>query len=70
VSYYYMTSEERAWILIARSVSGDITPAEADELELIFLAQPDLRAEFDDIKRLKLNSPVAASFEERRALER
>ncbi|WP_214073042.1 FecR domain-containing protein [Mucilaginibacter sp. dw_454] len=65
-----MTSEERAWILIARSVSGDITLAEADELELIFVAQPELRAEYDDLKRLRLDSPVASSFEERQALER
>lgn len=65
-----MTSEERAWVLIARSVSGDITPGELEELELIFKAQPELRADYDDIKRLKLDSPVAPSIEERRALER
>lgn len=65
-----MTSEDRAWFLIARSVSGDITPAERDELDLILLAEPQLRAGFDDIKRLKLDSPVAPSMDERRALER
>lgn len=65
-----MTSEDRAWFLIARSVSGDITSAEQKELELIFQEQPELRAGYDDIKRLKLNAPVAPSIEERRALER
>ncbi|MDB5159499.1 MAG: anti-FecI sigma factor, FecR [Mucilaginibacter sp.] len=65
-----MTSEERVWFLSARSVSGDISPEEVDELELIFLARPELRADYGNIKRLKLDTPVAASIEERGALER
>lgn len=65
-----MTSEERVWFLIACSVSGDISPEEANELELIFLLQPELRDDHDNIKRLKLDTPVAASIEERGALER
>jgi len=65
-----MTSEERAWFLIARSVSGDITPGEMEELELVFRAQPELRADYDHIKRVKLNTPVAASIDERQALDR
>ncbi|GAA4103036.1 FecR family protein [Mucilaginibacter panaciglaebae] len=65
-----MTSEDRAWVLIARSVSGDMTPEEVQELELIFQALPELRADYDHVKRLKLNTPVAASIQERQALER
>lgn len=65
-----MTSEERAWFLIARSVSGDITPLEAEELDLILAAHPELKAEYDQLMRLRLDAPVAPSFDERQALER
>lgn len=65
-----MTSEDRAWFLIARSVSGDIAPGELEELELIFKVHPELQADFDHIKRLRLDTPVAASFHERQALDR
>lgn len=65
----YMHSEERVWILISRAVSADITPAEMDELELILIQQPQLRADFEAIKRLGLSSGTT-SITERRALER
>lgn len=65
-----MTSEERAWVLIARSISGDITPQITEELELLLLAHPELKAEYEQLMRLRLDAPVAPSFDERQALER
>jgi transmembrane sensor len=65
-----MTSEEKAWLLISRAVSGEITPEELKEMESIFVAQPQLRSDFENIKRIKLSSAADHSIDERRALER
>jgi len=66
----YMTPEERTWLLISRAVSGDITPEELHDLECVFLTQPELREDYENIIRLKLNTPSSFSLDERRALER
>jgi transmembrane sensor len=63
-----MTSEERTWLLISRSVSGDISPEEQQELEVIFSERPELRSDLDNLTRLKLTSQTPFSVEERSAL--
>jgi transmembrane sensor len=65
-----MTTEERIWQLISRAISGDISPEELEEMELIFLAQPELRTDFENIKRLRLTHPGALTIDERRAMDR
>jgi transmembrane sensor len=65
-----MTSEEKIWLLISRSVSGEISADEVDELELIFQARPELRAEHENIRNLKTMAPGGFSMAERRAMER
>lgn len=65
-----MTSEEKIWLLISRSVSGEISADEIDELELIFQARPELRAEHESIRNLKTTAPGSFSMAERRAMER
>jgi len=65
-----MTLEERAWLLISRSVSGEISAEELEELESIFLAEPGLRADYQLVVKLKTITPGASSIEERRAMER
>jgi transmembrane sensor len=65
-----MASEERIWLLISRAVSGDISPLDLEELESIFQDQPELRADYENLKRLQLIPPGILSTEERRAMER
>lgn len=66
----YMTSEDRIWSLISGAVSGDITPGDMEELEDIFKEQPELRADYENLKKLRLEPKGIISLEERRALER
>jgi transmembrane sensor len=65
-----MTSEERTWLLISRAVSGDISPEEHKELEIVFLMQPELRSDYEHIKKLKLTYPSDLLMGERRAMDR
>ncbi|MGZ3819217.1 MAG: FecR family protein [Mucilaginibacter sp.] len=64
-----MQSEERTWILISRAVSGEISPAEQEELEMLFIQHPELRTHFESIENIRL-SPNNSTIDERRALER
>ncbi|MHB8208839.1 FecR family protein [Mucilaginibacter sp.] len=65
-----MASEGRIWVLISRSISGDITNPEIEELENIFQEQPELRADYENLKKIRLEPRGIISLEERRALER
>lgn len=65
-----MNQEERIWLLISRAVSGAITPEEHSELEQIFLLEPELRADHENLKSLRVNVPAVHSVEERRAMDR
>ncbi len=65
-----MASEDRVWLLISRSISGDITEAEAGELENIFREQPEFRADYENLKKIRIEPRGIISLEERRALER
>ena len=65
-----MASEDRIWLLISRSVSGDITGLELEELENIFHEQPEVRADYENLKQIRLEPKGIISIEERRALER
>jgi transmembrane sensor len=65
-----MTSEERAWLLISRAISGDISTEEIEEMELIFLDKPELRSDYENIQKLKLGTTGSLSVDERRAMDR
>ncbi|MFI5157970.1 MAG: FecR family protein [Sphingobacteriales bacterium] len=65
-----MVSENKVWLLISRSISGDITSPEIEELEDVFLEQPELRADYENLKKIRLEPKGIISFEERRVLER
>ena len=65
-----MASEDRIWVLISRSISGDITGPELEELENIFHEEPELRADFENLKQVRLEPKGIISVDERRALER
>ncbi len=65
-----MAPEEKIWQLIARAVSGEINPEELEELEAIFNAQPQYRADFENIKSLSLDHEHLPLIDERRAMER
>ena len=65
-----MASEERAWQLIARAISGELSPEELNELEAIFAAEPHYRADYENIKRLTLDQEHLPVIDERGALER
>ena len=65
-----MASEERSWLLISKAVSGEISAQEREELEMIFLSQPDLRTDYENLKNIKIRVPDGPSVEERRAMER
>jgi ferric-dicitrate binding protein FerR (iron transport regulator) len=65
-----MASEDRIWVLISRSISGDITAHEAEELENIFQGYPELRADYENLKKIRIEPRGIISLEERRALER
>jgi len=65
-----MASEERIWLLISRALAGEISAAELEEMESIFIDEPERRSDYENIKKLKLTVPDASSTEERRAMER
>lgn len=65
-----MASEDRIWLLISKSISGDITRSEVEELEIIFQDEPELRADCENLKKIRLEPKGIMSLEERRALER
>jgi transmembrane sensor len=65
-----MASEDRIWLLISRSISGDITAPETEELENIFQEHPEFRADYENLKKIRLQPRGIISLEERRALER
>jgi hypothetical protein len=66
----YMASEDRIWLLTSRAISGDIISPELEELENIFQIQPELRADYENLKKIRLESKGIISLEERHALER
>jgi transmembrane sensor len=65
-----MASEDRIWLLISRSISGEITGPELEELENIFHEEPELRADFENLQQIRLEPKGIISIDERRALER
>jgi ferric-dicitrate binding protein FerR (iron transport regulator) len=65
-----MASEDKIWLLISRSISGDITEPEAEELENIFQEHPEFRADYENLKKIRIEPRGIISLEERRALER
>lgn len=64
-----MASEERIWLLISKALAGEISAAELREMESIFMNEPERRADYENIKRLKLQVSESSN-EERRAMER
>jgi transmembrane sensor len=70
VSLRIMAPEETIWQLIARAVSGEISPEEVEELEAIFIANPEYRTDYENIKSLSLDHEHLPVIDERRALER
>ena len=65
-----MASEERIWLLISKAVSGEISPAELEEMEALFIAEPERRADYENICQLRLAGQDNISPTERRAMER
>jgi len=65
-----MTAQDRSWLLIARAISGDINSDEQEELDLLLLADPELRVVFDDLKGMQISQPPHLSLEAKKAMER
>jgi ferric-dicitrate binding protein FerR (iron transport regulator) len=65
-----MTTEGKIWLLISKAISGDISTEELEEMELTFLAHPELRTDYENIKRLRMTHPGALTIDERRAMDR
>lgn len=65
-----MTAQDRSWLLIARAISGDINSDEQEELNLLLLADPELRAVFDDLMGMQISQPSHLSTEAKKAMER
>jgi len=65
-----MTAQDRSWLLIARAISGDINSDEQEELDLLLLADPELRVVFDDLKGMQISQPAHLSLEAKKAMER
>ncbi|MDP9080211.1 MAG: DUF4974 domain-containing protein [Bacteroidota bacterium] len=64
-----MASEERIWLLISRALAGEISPAELREMESIFINEPERRADYENLKKIRLEVPESSTHE-RRAMER
>ena len=64
-----MVSKERAWLLISRAVSREISVAEQEELDLIFAAFPEIRSDFERVINLRI-IPTSLPFDEHHALIR
>lgn len=65
-----MTAQDRSWLLIARAISGDINSDEQEELNLLLLADPELRAVFDDLMEMRISQTADLSLEAKKAMER
>lgn len=65
-----MTAQDRSWLLIAKAISGDINSDEQEELDLLLLADPELRAVFDDLSGMRINQAADLSLEAKKAMER
>ena len=47
-----METPERIWFLLSRSLSGEATPAEKDELAQLLQQQPELMQQYDMLQQL------------------
>ena len=65
-----MTAQDRSWLLIARAISGDINSDEQEELNLLLLADPELRAIFNNLSEMQISHPPHLSSEAKKAMER
>jgi len=65
-----MASEDRIWFLISRALAGEISPAEAQEMESIFVNEPERRADYESLRCIKVEDAAMPSVDERRAMER
>lgn len=65
-----MTAQDRSWLLIARAISGDINSDEQEELNLLLLADPELRVIFNNLSEMQISHPPHLSSEAKKAMER
>lgn len=56
--------EERIWILMSKHIAGETTAQEAEELKLLFLADPRLKEQFEIIQGLKEIPPAGLTGKE------
>jgi ferric-dicitrate binding protein FerR (iron transport regulator) len=60
--------QETVWILMSKRMAGEATAREAEELELLFLADPRLRQQFDFIRGLKEIPPEGLTEDEEKKI--
>jgi transmembrane sensor len=65
-----MTAQDRSWLLIARAISGEISSSEQEELDALLLADPELRAVFDDLVGMRFTQTADLSSAAKKAMER
>ena len=65
-----MTAYDRAWVLIARAISGEISIAEQQELDQRLASDPELNAIYHDLTAMQLHETAELTSAGRKAMER